>query len=149
MQSKNEILRHEQSNILDHTIVSDGETFLDQTVVFRMLHNFHIDREHSKTQTTTSFQRIKWIGEKIMTDFFEFRFNGKVKSASDVFDMEPQERGELEKWSKNWQPKISEEEIFQIYGQPCLALTMPSRSLLFFALVCTSSHYTLNLILLL
>ncbi len=115
MSSNNEIIRHEQSTLIVHTIVIGGEAYEQ---IKEAKTTITSDKEQNKTRTT-SFEKIKKIGKKLQTIFRETRTDGKVKSAVSETTMAAKEKDEFEKkWSKNWQPQIREEEVFQMSSKP-------------------------------
>ena len=115
MNSKHETLMHEQSYLIVHSLVIRGEVFEDIREANTTIISY---KEQNKTRKTT-LKQIKKLGNKFKTIFRESWTNGIADSADDETIMETSERAEFEeKWSKNWQPKISDDEIYQICGKP-------------------------------
>ena len=115
MNSQHETLTHEQSNLIVHTLAVRGEVYEDTREANTTIIS---DSEQNKTRKTT-LKQIKKIGNKFKTIFRESWTNGIADSANDETVMEASERAEFEeKWSKNWQPKIRDDEIYQICGKP-------------------------------
>ena len=65
--------------------------------------------------TWTFFKCVKQMGNKYRTIIDELACNGEKESFNKEIKQDPEFD---EKWSKNWHPKLTDEELFKMSGQP-------------------------------
>ena len=107
MNSKNETICHSQITLVVRTLTIDGVVFEDRRRAIKRIGE----------ETWTFFKWVKEMGNRYRTIVNERACNGKKM---DFDNGTENDSGFDEKWSKNWHPKLTDEELFKMSGQPLL-----------------------------